>query len=109
MSVALTAGIFFFGKVKGEGVFLKFFLGSLYLMGQHRYAILKGVALPSLIYLILEAASYGLSNAGPSFSDVGLLLHVPFLLAETAIMTVISISTIRLVLLNESPEAFRFS
>ncbi|MGR2741006.1 hypothetical protein ACUY1T_21370 [Billgrantia sp. Q4P2] len=88
---------------------LSFFFGSLCLIGQHRYALLKGVALPSIIYLLLEAVDYALSNAGPSFSDVKLLLYVPFLLAEIAIVAVVSITTIRIVLLDERPKIFRFS
>ncbi|RDB43280.1 hypothetical protein DU490_08990 [Halomonas sp. DQ26W] len=88
---------------------LRFFIGSLYLMGQHRYAILKGISLPSFIYLALQAVIYGLSNAGPLYNDLGLLLHIPFSLAEMAIVTIISISAMRTVLLDERPEVFRFS
>lgn len=78
-------------------------------MGQHRYAILKGVAFPSFIYLALQAVIYGLSNGGPSLNDIGLLLHIPISLAEIAIVVIIAISTMRTVLLDERPEVFRFS
>lgn len=40
-------------------MFAKFTLGSLYLMNQYRSAILKGVTLPLILYILLQLARYG--------------------------------------------------
>lgn len=87
---------------------LRFVVDPLCLMGRYRYAILRNIALPICFYLVLQAVIYSLSSAGSTFKDIGVLLHIPLSLAEMAIVTVISINTMRTVLLDEKSVPLSF-
>ncbi|MBS3667632.1 hypothetical protein [Vreelandella boliviensis] len=89
-------------------MFEKFTIGSLYLIIQHRRNILKGVILPLIIYIFLQLARYGSAYTGLSYDSASSLLYIFFFVADMAILTVISINTTRIILLDEQPEAFKF-
>ncbi len=66
-------------------MFAKFTLGSLYLMIQHRSAILKGVIFPLILYILLQLVRYGSAYTGFSYGSAAhfyiyfsLLLTWPF-------------------------------
>lgn len=88
-------------------MFAKFTLGSLYLMNQHRASILKGAILPLALYILLQLARYGSAYTGFSYGSASSLLYILLFIADMAILTVISINTMRIVLLDEQPEAFK--
>ncbi|TMU18067.1 hypothetical protein E0L35_19015 [Halomonas sp. ATBC28] len=88
-------------------MFAKFTLGSLYLMNQYRSAILKGVTLPLILYILLQLARYGSVYTGLSYGSTSSLLYILFFVADMAILTIISINTMRIILLDEQPEAFK--
>ncbi|CAM0557476.1 MULTISPECIES: hypothetical protein [Halomonadaceae] len=88
-------------------MFAKFTLGSLYLMSQHRSAISKGVTLPLTLYILLQLARYGSVYTGLSYGSASSLLYILFFVADMAILTIISINTMRIILLDEQPEAFK--
>ena len=88
-------------------MFAKFTLGSLYLMNQYRSARLKGVTLPLILYILLQLARYGSVYTGLSYGSTSSLLYILFFVADMAILTIISINTMRIILLDEQPEAFK--
>ncbi len=90
-------------------MFAKFTLGSLYLINQHRASILKGVILPLILYILLQLARYGSVYSGLSYGSASSLLYILFFISDMAILTVISINTMRIVLLDEQPEAFKLN
>lgn len=88
-------------------MFAKFTLGSLYLINQYRSAILKGVILPLILYILLQLVRYGSAYTGFSYGSASSLLYILFFVADMAILTIISINTTRTILLNEQPEPFK--
>ncbi|MBD3896814.1 hypothetical protein IEI94_13215 [Halomonas sp. ML-15] len=88
-------------------MFLSFTLGSLYLIFQHRRAILKGIVLPFILYTLLQLVRYGLVYSGYYIDDASLFLHVFYIFADIAIVTIVSLNTMRIVLLNENPTLFK--
>ena len=67
-------------------MFAKFTLGSLYLMIQHRSAILKGVILPLILYILLQLVRYGSAYTGLSYGSASSLLYILFFIADMAIL-----------------------
>lgn len=88
-------------------MFAKFTLGSLYLMNQYRSAIFKGITLPLILYILLQLARYGSVYTGLSYGSTSSLLYILFFIADMAILTIISINTMRIILLDEQPSPFK--
>lgn len=90
-------------------MFIKFTLGSLYIMAQNRRPLLKGIALPLILYILLQLASYGSAYTGFLYGSASSLLYILFFIADTAIVSIISINTTRIVLLGERPATFKLT
>ncbi|MBT2786316.1 MULTISPECIES: hypothetical protein [unclassified Halomonas] len=88
-------------------MFEKFTLGSLYIMNQYRSAILKGIVFPFILYVLLQLARYESAYTEFTHGSAFSLLHIVLFVIDMAILSIISINTTRIILLNERPEAFK--